>query len=270
MTLLELASADASLRVDLANGGRIASLRVFGEELLVGPLADPLAWGCYPLGPWAGRLAHGRFSHDGSAFRTPVNFPPHAIHGTLFDRPWQRLDERTIASSLGPHWPFPGRAIQRFHLADDHLTVEFEMHSLAESFPAVIGFHPWFRRRLGAGAPAELAFHARARHLLDADGVPTGEIAAPGAPPWDDCFTGVDVPPRLRWPGVLELEIGAGSDCWVVYTRPAHAVCVEPWSAPPDAANRGMARRVAPGSPLRLALRLAWRRAPPEAARGAD
>ena len=53
---LLLGNADCRVRVDSAHGGRIASLRVYGEELLVGAGDDPLAWGSYPLAPWAGRL----------------------------------------------------------------------------------------------------------------------------------------------------------------------------------------------------------------------
>ena len=52
----------ARVVVDLEHGGRLASLRVFGRELLVGPPEDPGAadqlihWGCYPMAPYAGRV----------------------------------------------------------------------------------------------------------------------------------------------------------------------------------------------------------------------
>lgn len=258
---LVLANAGCRACIDVARGGRIASLRVYGEELLAGADDDPLAGGSYPLAPWAGRLRHGRFRFDGREYRLPCNPGPHAIHGTVSGQPWQRVGDATLGTELAPGWPFDGFALQRFVLREDGLDVRLELHARTQPYPASAGFHPWFRRRLRRGAPLALDFAPTQRVVFDAEGLPTGALAPPGTATGDDCFVGLPGDPCLRWPGVLTLRLGSNHAHWVVYARPAHALCVEPWTAPPDALN-GTPALVRPGDPLVLEMRLDWEREP--------
>ena len=122
--MIELTGPDATARVDLAAGGRVASLVVAGRERLItgGPEAGPMLWGCYPMAPWAGRLREGRLSFGGRTYQLPIDAAPHAIHGTVYRRAWRVDDDgsimtQQIVTGLGPDWPFPGRARQRFELA---------------------------------------------------------------------------------------------------------------------------------------------------------
>ena len=85
---LVLASGPARLSVSPADGGRFSSLVVDGHELLVTEGYGPIRWGCYPMVPFAGRIREGRFTFRGRAVELPRNLPPHAIHGTVFERPW--------------------------------------------------------------------------------------------------------------------------------------------------------------------------------------
>ena len=68
------------VQVDVAHddGGRIAQITVDDIALLVGQAEahepSPLAWGSYPMVPWAGRIRHGRFRFDDDAYELPVNF----------------------------------------------------------------------------------------------------------------------------------------------------------------------------------------------------
>lgn len=257
---LLLANANCRVRVDAARGGRIASLCVYGEELLVGAGDDALAWGSYPLAPWAGRLRQGRFCFEGREYRMPCNSGPHAMHGTVFTRRWQCVAADTLRIELHPGWPFDGFALQRFVLHDDGLDVQLELHARTQPYPASAGFHPWFRRRLRRGAPLALDFGAAQRVVLDSDGLPTGALAPPESATGDDCFIGLHRAPCLHWPGVLSLRLSSNHAHWVIYQRPAHALCVEPWTAPPDALN-GAPALVRPGEPLLLEMRLRWERA---------
>ena len=133
--------------------------------------------------------------------------------------------------------------------------------------PASIGWHPWFRRRPqrvdGSGAdaalePVELELEAGAMFRRDATGIATTELVTPPPGPWDDCFTDLQRPPILRWPGFLELTIESACPSWVVYTMPTDAICVEPQTAPPDALNRSPFV-VAPGRPLIAEMTWTWR-----------
>jgi aldose 1-epimerase len=254
--------------VDLEHGGRLASFVVEGYELLVTEGVGLIAWGSFPMVPYAGRVRDGRFEFRGRRWDLPMHLPPHAIHGTVLDRIWVALDDGTITTELGPDWPFAGRAIQRFDLQAGRLTSRLELHA-DEPMPASLGWHPWFLRRprpatddaIDGPAPGELdlALDAGAMYRRDDEGITTGDLIVPPPPgPWDDCFTDLRRAPVLRWPGFLELTIESACPSWVVYTVPTEALCVEPQTAPPDALNSGPAL-VEPGRPLIAEMVWTWR-----------
>jgi aldose 1-epimerase len=256
---LRLAAPGVAVTVDLVAGGRIGSFVVDGHELLRTTGESVFHWGSYPMVPWAGRTRDAAFSFDGRRYDLPVNFPPHAIHGTTLVRRWQVVGDGEIATDLGPDWPFAGRAVQAFSLSADALTCRLELHA-DEVMPASIGWHPWFvRRPEGLAGQLELEFEAGAMYVRDGPGIATAELVPPPPGPWDDCFTNVRRPPLLRWPGFLELTIESGCPDWVVYTEPVDALCVEPQTAPPDALN-GEPAIVEPGRPLVAEMTWRWRR----------
>ena len=270
---LHLRAPGVDALVDLDAGGRLASFVVEGRELLVTEGYGPIAWGSFPMAPFAGRVRDGRFAFRGQRFELPIGMPPHAIHGTVLDRRWDALDDRTITTELGRRWPFAGRAVQRFELEAGRFTSRLELHA-DEPMPASIGWHPWFRRQpppaawdgaLGSSAigsepgPLELELEAGAMFRRDAAGIATRDLVVPPPPgPWDDCFTDLRRPPVLRWSGFLELTIDSDCPTWVVYTVPVDALCVEPQSAPPDALNTGPTI-VEPGRPLIAEMVWTWR-----------
>lgn len=250
-------AGDARVVVDEQRGGRLSSFQLFGVELLVPESGDPLLSGCYPMVPWAGRVRHGRFAFAGQEYRLPLRLPPHAIHGTVLDRVWNWRADDTLAISLGDAWPFGGEAVQRIRLEPNQLVLELEVHSAAQRFPATIGWHPWFRRRLERGLELRLDFVAKSMFARDEQGLPTGEKIQPSARPWDDCFTDVENEPVLEWPGFLRLELASNANYWVIYDEPEHAVCVEPQTGPPDGLNLDP-DFVSPAHPLRARFVLSW------------
>jgi aldose 1-epimerase len=255
---LRLSASGVEVVVDLAAGGRIASFVVDGRELLKTSRDGPRDWGSYPMAPYAGRVRDAEFTFGGSLVRLPATLPPHAIHGTVLDRPWHVVDATTIAIELGPDWPFAGTVVQRFELTADSLTCRMELHA-DEPMPASIGWHPWFVRRIpGTTGELELDFDAGAMYLRDAAGIATGELVPPPPGPWDDCFTDLRRPPVLRWPGFLELTIESDCPDWVIYTSPEDALCVEPQTAPPDALNTDPTV-IQPGRPLTAEMTWRWR-----------
>ncbi len=139
---MELTSRNARVVVDLARGGRISTFEVEGHGLLVPQDENPLAWGSYPMAPWAGRVRNGVFVWKEQEYRLPLSLPPHAIHGTTFARPWERTGPNRIEIELGDDWPWPGVAIQEFSLRDDVLALHLEVRATTQSFPATLGWHP--------------------------------------------------------------------------------------------------------------------------------
>jgi aldose 1-epimerase len=254
--VISLAVAEAAARIEPALGGRVASLVIAGRERLVtgGPGDDPMGWGSYPMVPWAGRVRHGRFRFAGREHQLPLGLPPHAIHGTGYRAAWTVEGDGALRHDFGPEWPFGGCARQRFTLDAAGLTCTLEVHADRMPMPATIGWHPWFAR------PVELTFSARSMYRRDGAGIPDGTLVAPGPRPWDDCFTGVDQPPRLTWDDGVTLTMTSSCDHWVVFDELDRGLCVEPQSGPPDAWSLPGAERhvVEPGRPLAATMRLSW------------
>jgi aldose 1-epimerase len=258
---LVLEAPGVRLVVASAQGARMRSLVVHDRELLVTSSAEgPIRWGCYPMAPWAGRVRNGRFPFGGREHELPLTMPPNAIHGTVYDLPWRVLDERALTVELLPPWPFAGRVVQRFDLQPDHLQVDLELIA-DQPMPAVVGWHPWFLRRLEDGAEPAVIDLPWARTLRrDENGIPTGDLVPPLAGPWDDAFTVLDGPVAVDWPGQLRLEVRSTCHWYVIYTVPEHALCVEPQSGPPNAFNVGPGAYsiVKPGQPLVHTMTWRW------------
>lgn len=257
--MLELVNGDAVLVVLPDHGGIISSFTLAGVELLRTPDDDHggTHWGCFVMAPWAGRTRHGRFTFDGVEHQLTCDSGPHAIHGTVRHQPWtvgwEEPDAAQLSCGFGPGWPFPGHVEHTIRVRPDRVEFELALHADRGPMPAVGGWHPWWRRPLRLDVPA------RTMLRRDHEGIATSERISPIPPgPWDDCFTDLDGPPVLTWPGGLRLTVETGCDWVVVYDEPAESVCVEPQSGPPDALNHSPAV-ARPGQPVVLHSGWRWR-----------
>lgn len=250
-------NSGASITIDPQNGARMTCLTI-GDLQLLTPYEDNIFhWGSFPMAPWAGRIRNGTFTHEGKRYQMPLSMPPHAIHGTTYNRTWRQVEDTGVFEiSLGEDWPFKGRAVQRFQLGPDRLEMALEIHSDGDVFPASCGWHPWFQRRLSRGGEARLDFHAETMYHRDEEYIADGPLVKPRPQPWDDCFKDVRQPVEILWPEALRLIMESDTEHWVVYNMPEHAFCVEPQTGPPDALNIEP-RQVRPGEPL--IARTVWR-----------
>ena len=164
------------VQVDVApdNGGRIAQITVDGVELLVGRGEGPdpgaaMAWGSYPMVPWAGRIRQGRFTFDGVDRALPVNLGGHAIHGVGFDTPWAVTHHTTdhieleLTMPSDRRWPFGGTARQSIRVADTTVRCELSATAGEHPMPVSLGWHPWFRK------PEQFEFHPESMYRRDVD-----------------------------------------------------------------------------------------------------
>ena len=256
---MELDAGDAEVTVDPDRGGRVASLRVAGQELLVAEpeVGDPKLWGCYPMVPWAGRVRHGRFAFRGTNHELPLDAPPHAIHGVGYRTPWKETGPGSLRLDLDGLWPFGGTVTQDVGLTPTSLTLTMTITAVEQAMPVVMGWHPCFRRGLDSGEPAQLAVPATSMWERDPSGIPTGRQVPVPAGPWDDAFTGLRDDPRITWPGAIEVTLRSSCDVWVVYDQDPRLVCVEPQTGAPDAFNREPTV-LEPGHSLRAHLEISW------------
>ena len=219
--------------------------------------------GCFAMVPYAGRLGHGRLVHAGRSWQLPRNAPPHAIHGHVFDVPWQvepgprGAADLVLTTRLGPPWPFAGTVRQDLRLSPHGLVSRLVLRA-EQAMPATLGWHPWFARQLSRGGELVLQLDPVAQYALDEQALPTGELVTPTGGPYDDCFRGLRASPRLVWPGALALTLTSSADHWVVFDRLPDVVCVEPQTGPPDAVALGLAPLVPAGGELALEVSLQW------------
>lgn len=266
---LRLAAGRAALEVDPDDGGRWTALRVADLELLGAASIPggypPMLSGCFVMAPYAGRVRDALLSWRGRDHRLPATAPPHAIHGTVLDVPWQVRAAGTTAATLqvelDERWPWRGRVVQQLRLAPDRLQARVVLRA-GQDMPATLGLHPWFRRRLDRGGPAQLDVQGGRQWQRAPDGLPTGALVPPGPGPWDDCFTGLQAPPVLRWPGALRLTLSSSSSTWVLFDERPEVLCVEPQTGPPDAVRLGRSDVVPAGRELALSVELRWQLAP--------
>jgi len=250
MRVIQLSVGDTTAIVAPEHGGRLANIMHRGVELLVGPehAADGVfSWGCYPMVPWCGRIANGRFLWNGRDIRLDCNDGTHALHGTTFDTRWRIVDVtddvvimKSALTSKG--WPFSGIVTHSVSVVDGgvHMTLEV---AVDEPAPVQVGWHPWFMK------PASLHTTFRSMYVRADDHSTTAKVTNPLSPPWDDCFTDGVVKPFLI--GDVNVSLESSCDHWVIYDEPAHATCIEPQSGPPNGVNFGVIDVITPDPPLR-------------------
>lgn len=221
---------------------RVGSTDIFRTFETTDGRPDPLDSGCFPLIPFANRIANASLSFDGEEYpliADPIA-EPHAIHGTSWRDDWRIVDKADDCLAMayrhdGPGWPWTFTARQRLCLSPDELSVELSVtNETSTEMPAGIGLHPYFA--LASEADIEVA--ADGVILASADGVPTGQGPYPEALPShpDNCLTGWSRTTAINWPR-HRLTITADPVFrYLHFYRPddGETLCLEPVSHRPN------------------------------------
>lgn len=260
------------IEVDPRLGGRATTWWIDGLDVIASRSPDPVEQGMYPMAPWAGRIRGNAVSHQGHVHPMPVNYPPWALHGTVLDVPMQvtahevtpTASQLVLEAPLGDAWPWPGTCTITWQLRPGVLTTVIELTAIDAAYPAVVGWHPWFRRSPGRGGPLQVHLPAEHRLVRGTDHLPTGEIvpARMDQGPFDDAFYVPGCFAHLTWPGWIRLEVANSHPWFVLFDELPDAACLEPQSGPPDGLNGPVAAIdiVAPRSPLQM--RTTWQVVP--------
>ena len=249
--ILRIGDETDSLSVDTSAGGRICSLVLAGRERILREPADgierSIAWGCYLMAPFVGRLSCGTVAWSGHTAKLPLNGGVHSIHGAVFDTEWrvtgQTAAKVEMACRFDPaRWPFEGSMAQSLEIEPGRLILRAAI-TAEEPMPAALGWHPWFADPEGR---AQVKLRSDAVLRLGPDLIPTGELAMVdgrtdlrrGADTrgrrLDDVYVAVEAPAIVTWPDVeLTMEFEPPVRTLVVFRHP-QAVCVEPMTAWPD------------------------------------
>ncbi len=247
-------------------GGSILSLTRAGRAILRPTPqegVDELAvrrTACYPLVPYANRIAGGRFFWNGAAYCLRENFPAsrHPLHGVGWRRAWHvfRADEQCCELHLQHRpagddlhdWPFAFDATQVIRLDAAGLTLRLSItNAQSAEAPLGLGLHPLFPR----GGTERLTFSAAGAWCNNAEMLPSAPVSggpwdhsasqAIGAQALDHDFIDWRGTAVIEAPGVPAVRLGASSifSTLRVFTPPGKDFfAVEPVSHSADAINR--------------------------------
>ncbi len=269
-----LRNADIRVTVDAAQGGAIREFSWRDVAILrpaaAGKNSDPFSTSCFPLVPYANRIAHGRFVSDAGEIQLRRNWDkdPHPLHGQGWRSPWT-VDQSTDSTATltfyggGDDWPWHYRAVQDFKVVADGLDVRLSVENLsASTMPAMLGLHPYFPQ----AAQATVEARTGTVWLTDEQALPIQELPTPADWSYDQprlastvgldhCFDHWDGAATLRWPDRVLTMAATGCRALHVYT-PANTdfFCLEPQTAAAGALNRlaGGAAALRPGERLEM------------------
>ena len=272
-----LRSAASSLRLNPGLGGAVCEFLWRDIHVLrpaaKGSASDPFAYACFPLVPYANRIAQGRFAFGGRSVRLEPNWEgsPHPLHGQGWRRPWRVVEATQTMARLaleggGDGWPWVYSAQQTYELSADALKLTLELQNLADlAIPAILGIHPYFPNAAKARLQAELPLV----WMTNDEILPIEKVPTPG--PWsfskeravntvilDHCFEGWNGLAEMRWPN-HRLKISATHcNCLHVYAPlDGGFFCVEPQTAAAGAIERGEYESIAlqPGATVTMSVR---------------
>jgi aldose 1-epimerase len=248
---------------------------------------------CYLLAPWSNRVRGAAFPWAGSQVSLRPDWPDGtAIHGTFKSLPWEMTDrspfsvrlECDSAKHAGVNWPWRTLASVRYELDPAGLSVCLAVTNTdATPFPAGLGFHPFWLRRLHADKPpARVTVGVRGRYPCETM-LPSGPAVEEGATlslrqgvstddlDLDDVFTSPGGMAAIEWPGEgvrIEYECGPSLSHTVMYApNPASPnrdiFCLEPVTMVNDGFNLFAAgwpetgvQRLTPGDTLEARWRV--------------
>lgn len=195
--LVSIAFDDWIATLAPAIGGSICSLKSRGEPILRETPAEAIKTcnvrltACYPLTPYANRIAKRQFTFGGECYHLAENFPgsPHSLHGVGWRRPWrvESVDQRSCTLALEHRltgratidWPFVFDAHLQYSLGAEGLTVTESITNVSKTdAPAGIGLHAFFPRRPGQ----RIAFRSTAAWRNGPDMLPADRFTGG---PWD-------------------------------------------------------------------------------------
>ena len=219
----------------------------------------------YVMAPWAGRINDNLLRWSDETLLLPATYGKWALHGTVQDRAAEvieHLPDRLVLSlDLGPSWPWPGHVRTSWELDAQTLRTRIELHAHDTPFPGVVGWHPWFRRRIGE---SHARWHVSSARMAerDDDYQLTGALLDVARPhgTFDDAFHIPQCAVSLEWADHLTLDIVNSHPWFVIFDARSETVCIEPQSGPPNGVNNGLVDEIAivhPNDPL--IMRTEWR-----------
>lgn len=259
--MITLTDRDYKLVVSPELGGSVIEFSRKGKPVLRTVSAGVTGagdTGCFPLIPYANRIANGVFTFEGKQIHLPMTFEghPHSLHGHGWRTAWNVIEQSATKLVLqytyaAESWPWSYKAEQIFELGADGLTVTLAVENHSDSaMPFSLGLHPWFPRTDKTVLTAEVD----KVYLADDTTLPTDAVAGDhfldlahgaklvDAPFVDHCHTGWHGPAVIDQPDLgMKVTLTASPDCSFLHIYApvgSDFVCAEPVTTMPNAVNR--------------------------------
>ncbi len=242
--------------------------------------ADVLQTACWPLLPYANRIALGRFRFEARDVALPRNFGdhPHSLHGVGWKTAWEVAACTASSATLahrhpgGAAWPWRYAATQAIDLDGDGLTILLQLVNEDDAaMPASLGLHPYFpvdetsRLRFDAAETWHTDDGQLPTHAERGGGLDRWRAGAPATGPVlvDHCHAGWTGEATVTHHGQATRMTARGATFLHVHAPPGRDfVGIEPVTAMPDAVNRQEPRDrtglriLAPGESMALSMRI--------------
>jgi aldose 1-epimerase len=269
--MIALKEGGVACTLDPELGGSLLSLSVGGVDLLrpapVRP-RDVLEAACFPLVPFANRIAQGRMKLDGREVVLPADpaAAPHAHHGHGWRRPWRLVGRRDGFAELelrhSPDaWPWAYVASQRISLIAGGAVIDLSVTNMSgEDMPAGLGLHPYFVR-----GEADTIETGALRMVVSSDGIPVneapidpGEKRLAALDGLDNLLLDESGRVRLRLGGLhCEMKASGVVGFHVYVPENENFFCVEPVSHRPNAFfSNAELYAIRPGETRKLSMQL--------------
>jgi aldose 1-epimerase len=270
--MIALQRGGVACTIDPELGGSLLSLSVDGIDLLRPSCSNPrdvLETACFPLVPFANRIANGRMKLQGREIVLPPDpaAPPHAHHGHGWRHPWRVVAKSDAVTELEyrhdpDDWPWAYVAMQRVALIDGGAEIELSVTNLSdEAMPAGLGLHPYFLR----GDADTISIGATRMVTSGPDDIPNGEAAIIAGEKSIESIQGMDNllldtngRARLRAAGVrCDLTARGAAGFHVYIPEGEDFFCVEPVSHRPSAfSDDAEQHSIKPGETRQLTMQL--------------
>lgn len=267
------------LILDPRRGGAIRDFSWRGQDVFRPTPAhagdDPFDTACFPMVPYANRIANGRFNFGGRMLQLQRNWreDPHPLHGNGWRSSWGIVAasvSKAIVRFEGGADEWLGRYLceQCFEVTDNGLSIELSVQNLSEApMPAMLGLHPYF----SDASRARMRAQVQRVWLTDGEALPVRETEAPvewrfdparavASVPLDNCFSGWDGTAALCWPERTVTVRATHCSHLHVYVPPQRDFfCIEPQTSAGGALgrDRGEATVIAPGERFAIQIQFA-------------
>ncbi len=254
--MLEIESGINKLSIDPVHGGRATSWKVKGVELLSPAGENPIIGGFYLMAPWVGRLRDSEVVFNGQHFPQQINFQDWAIHGTFpfsdCELVFKTDTEIVLKQKTTKDWPISAIIECRWLVLESGIQTTATISTEIGKFPASLGWHPWFRRKLEVGLPAIYEIESQAIFNRGKELIIDGSQSEIFSGPFDDSFLVPSGKSFISWPHFCSIEIESTTKFFHLYEA-QNSVCIEPETSPPNGINlmeKNLGFLVTPDSPL--------------------